>query len=68
MGTPGVKAEQDSSIRIEDLTEVVVSGRCFPQAKERLVPLKTAANVAYPNNCPNAFHRIGLDLMAVGAG
>ena len=33
MGTPLVKAEQDRSIRIEDLTEVVMGGSRLRQAK-----------------------------------
>ena len=33
MLTPLVKAEQDRSIRVEDLTEVVMGGSCFRQAK-----------------------------------
>lgn len=33
MGTPLVKAEQDRSIRVEDSTEVVMSGSCLRQAK-----------------------------------
>jgi hypothetical protein len=33
MGTPLVKAEQDRSIRVEDLTEVVVGGSRLGQAK-----------------------------------
>jgi hypothetical protein len=33
MGTPPVKAEQDRSIRVEDLTEVVMGGSRLRQAK-----------------------------------
>jgi hypothetical protein len=33
MGTPLVKAEQDRSIRVEDLTEVVMGGSRLRQAK-----------------------------------
>ena len=33
MGTPLVKAEQDRSIRVEDLTEVFVGGSSLRQAK-----------------------------------
>jgi hypothetical protein len=27
-------------------------------AEERLVPFEAARNVAYPDDCPRAFHRI----------
>ena len=33
MGTPFVKAEQDRSIRVEDLTEVFMGGSRLRQAK-----------------------------------
>jgi hypothetical protein len=33
MGTPLVKAEQDRSIRVEELTEVVMGGSRLRQAK-----------------------------------
>jgi len=58
MHTPRVKAEQDRSIRIEDLTPVVMGRSRLRQAKKRLVPLKAAGNVAYANDRPCAFHRI----------
>jgi hypothetical protein len=35
-----VEAEQDSSIRIEDLTKVGMAGSCLGLAEKRLVPLK----------------------------
>jgi hypothetical protein len=56
MGTPLVKAEQDRSIRVEDLTEVTMGGSRLAQAKERLVPLEAVGNAAYADDRPCAFH------------
>src|SRR4030095_16465666 len=56
MGTPLVKAEQDRSIRVEDLTEVVVGRSRLRQAKERLVPLAAAKHIANANDRPRASH------------
>lgn len=58
MRAPLVEAEQHSSIRIQDLTKVVMVRRCLGLAEERLVPFEAARNVAYPDNRPCAFHRI----------
>ena len=56
---PLVKAEQHGSIRIQDLTKVVMARRRLGLAEERLVlPFETARNVAYPDDRPCAFHRI----------
>jgi hypothetical protein len=55
---PPVEAEQDGSIRIQDLTKVVMARRRLGLAKERLVPFEAARNVAYADDCPCAFHRI----------
>jgi len=55
---PLVEAEQDGSIRIQDLTKVVMAGRRLGLAKERLVPFEAARNVAYADDRPCAFHRI----------
>ena len=55
---PLVEAEQDSSIRIQDLTKVVMARRRLGLAKERLVPFEAARNVAYADDRPCAFHRI----------
>jgi hypothetical protein len=56
--TPLVQAEQDGSIRIEDLSKVVVAGTGFWQAEEKLVPFEAARNVTYADDCPSAFHSI----------
>jgi hypothetical protein len=55
---PLVEAEQDGSIRIQDLTKVVMARRRLGLAKERLVPFEAARNVAYADDRPCAFHRI----------
>ena len=58
MRVPLVEAEQDGSIRIQDLTKVVMARRRLGLAKERLVPFEAAWNVAYADDRPCAFHRI----------
>jgi len=56
--TPPVEAEQDGSIRIQDLTKVVMLRRRRGLAEERLVPIEAAGNVAYADDRPRAFHPI----------
>ena len=58
MRAPLVEAEQDGSIRIQDLTKVVMVRRRFALAEERLVPFQAAGNVSYADDRPCAFHRI----------
>ena len=55
---PPVEAKQDGSIRIQDLTKVVMARRRLGLAEERLVPFEAAGNVTYTNDGPRAFHRI----------
>src|SRR5258706_16100733 len=55
---PLVQAEQDSSIRIEDLTKVVMAGSCLGLAEERLVPFEATRHIAYGDDRPGAFHDI----------
>src|SRR5438093_3615561 len=55
---PLVEAEQDGSIRIQDLTKVVMARSRLELAEERLVPFEAAGNVAYADDRPCAFHRI----------
>src|SRR5215472_13136361 len=57
---PLVEAEQDGSIRIQDLTKVVMARRRLGLAEEPLVPFEAAGNVAYANDRPCAFHRISV--------
>ena len=58
MRAPLVEAEQEGSIRIQDLTKVVMARRRLGLAKERLVPFEAARDVAYANDRPRTFHRI----------
>ena len=55
---PLVEAEQDSSIRIEDLTKVGMARRRCRLAEQRLVPLEAPRHVAHPDDRPRAFHGI----------
>jgi hypothetical protein len=55
---PLVEAEQDGSIRIQDLTKVVMARRRLGLAEKRLVPFEADGNVAYADDRPGAFHRI----------
>jgi hypothetical protein len=59
---PLVEAEQDSSIRIEDLTKVSMARPCLRLAEERLVPLEATRHIAYADDRPRAFH--GADMIA----
>src|SRR5215831_4375760 len=56
--TPLVEAEQYRSIRIENLTKVVVTRRRFGLAEERLVPPEARRDIAYANDRPCTFHRM----------
>jgi hypothetical protein len=49
---PLVEAEQNGSIRIQDLTKVVMARRRLGMAEERLVPFEAAGNVAYADDRP----------------
>jgi hypothetical protein len=55
---PLVEAEQDGSIRIQDLTKVVMARRRLGLAENRLVPFEAARHVANADDRPCAFHRI----------
>src|SRR2546422_775509 len=55
---PLVEAEQDSSIRIEDLTKVGMGRLCLGLAEERLVPFEATRHIAYADDRPGAFHDI----------
>jgi hypothetical protein len=48
------------SIRVNDLSEVVMGGNCLWQAKQRLIPLEALDDVRYANNGPGAFQGIEL--------
>lgn len=67
MRAPLVEAEQDGSVRIQDLTKVVMGRRCLRLAEERLVPFEANGNVLYADDRPCAFHRISaVDLRSNG--
>jgi hypothetical protein len=53
---PLVKAEQNSSIRIQDLTKVVMARRRLGLAEERLVPFEAIRHIAYTDDRPDALH------------
>ena len=55
MGAPLVKAQQHSSIRIQDLTKVVMARRRLGLAEKRLIQFEAARNVAYTDDRPCAF-------------
>ena len=55
---PLVEAEQDSSIRIEDLTKVGMARLCLGLAEERLVPFEATRHIAYADDRPGAFHDV----------
>src|SRR4029434_8063588 len=58
-----VEAKQDGSIRIYDLTPVVMARSCLALAEERLVPFEAARNFLYPDDGPYAFHFEILDII-----
>ena len=47
MRAPLVEAEQDGSIRIQDLTKVVMARSRLGLTEERLIPFEAAGNVPY---------------------
>ena len=54
--TPSVQAEQDCAVGIDDLTEVVMSGRRQRLTEQRLVPRDTGRHVGNADDGPCAFH------------
>src|SRR5580704_8205654 len=56
VGAPLMEAEQDSSIRIEDLAEVVMGRKGSSLTEQRLVPFDAARHVAHPYDRPRALH------------
>src|ERR1700710_2588554 len=64
--TPLVEAQQDCSVRVENLPEVVVRRQRFRLAEQRLIPLEAKSHISHTNNCPSAFHRLLLGLNRVG--
>jgi hypothetical protein len=66
MGAPLVKAEQDRSIRVEDLTKVFMGGRRLRQAKQRLVPLEAGRYITNADDRPLALHGV-VDVLTYGS-
>src|SRR4029077_5773081 len=58
VGAPLVEAEQDSSIRIEDLPKVIMGRKGSWLTEQRLVPFEAVRHVAYPYDRPRALHRV----------
>jgi hypothetical protein len=56
VSAPLVEAEQDGSVRIQDLTKIVMARKRRGLAKKRLVPLEARRDVPYANDRPCAFH------------
>src|SRR5215472_17170962 len=65
VGAPSVETEQDSPIRIEDLSKVVMGRRGSRLTKERLVPFEAARDVVHPYDRPYALHRSPSTVMTV---
>jgi hypothetical protein len=53
-----VEAEQDSSIRIDDLPKVVMGGKCLRLTEQSLIPFEAVRHIAYPDDRPRALHEI----------
>ena len=58
MRAPLVEAEQDSSVPIQDLPEVVMGRRSSGLTEQRLVPAEALRHVAYPYDRPGALHLV----------
>ncbi len=56
VGAPRVETEQDRSIRVEDLPEVIVGRSGLREAKQRLVPFEAPGHVSNTNDRPRALH------------
>jgi hypothetical protein len=56
--TPLMEAEQDSPIRVHDLTEIGVVRSRLCLAEQRLLPPETSGHIVYPDNRPRALHGI----------
>jgi hypothetical protein len=58
-----VKTKQNGSVRIQQLTKVIMRRTCLGLAEERLIPPEAGRNVTYADDRPCAFNRI----LAVGS-
>jgi len=60
MCAPLVEAEQHGSIRIQDLSKIVMARRRLLLAEERLVPFEARRHVSHPDDRPRALQGIFL--------
>jgi hypothetical protein len=60
VGAPLVEAEQDSSVRIDDLPKVIMGRKGSRLTEQRLVPAEAGRHVAYCYDRPGALHRYPL--------
>src|SRR5580692_3895936 len=60
VGAPRVEAEQNSSIRIEDLRKVIMGRNGSRLAEQRLIPFEAPLHAADPYDRPRALHRVPL--------
>ena len=58
MRAPLMETQQHGSIRIQDLTKVVMDRRRLGLTEERLVPFEADRNITYADDSPRAFHCI----------
>src|SRR5262245_15414977 len=58
VGLPLVEAEQDRSIRVEDLPEIVMRWSRLRQPKQRLVPAEAAGDIRDADDRPQALHGV----------
>src|SRR4051794_20410966 len=58
VGAPLVKAEQDSTVGIQDLPKVVMGRKGSRLTEQRLVPLEAARHIANSQDRPRALHRL----------
>jgi len=56
MCAPLVETEQHGSIRIQDLSKIVMARRRLLLAEERLVPFEARRHVSHPDDRPCALH------------
>ena len=57
--TPLVEAEQHGSIRIEDLSPVIMAWSSLGLTEKRLIPLEATGNIAHADDRPCSFHAFG---------
>src|SRR5450755_5074433 len=68
---PLMEAQQHGSIRVADLTPMVMTRSRFGLPKERLVPSEAERNVSDADDCPCALHYVfppSPDCLALGIG